>query len=313
MAEKQSEKKKSPWKTILNIVFSLVILLVLWKYGGINFPEIWQNIKNTDPLWYGLALTAYLIQIFTNTYRWHKLTVMIDYKISYWKALKLYFEGTFSNCFLPTNFAGDALRAYKLGSQDKNWIKAASTVLVERMLGFVMMFTLIPIGLFFLQHSEFKSKVPIELEYSLLAAFAAMVIAIGTYKLWSRINIAPIQKINYAVGIYTSCHKSISKVLLWTFLTHLFLLAGNICAAQALGISLSDIPFWHWFLLIPTAALAGFVVPSVKGLGAKEASYVYVLGIIGIDTNTALSIAVLCFSSFLISSVPGISVIFNRK
>ncbi len=305
-------KKPISFKGLANFVFTALILLLLWKVAKIDFHKFIDELNHVDPYWFSIALFFYLIQIFSNTYRWQILLKVLDYKLSYWHALQLYFEGTFSNCFLPINVAGDALRAYKLGREHNDWMRAASTVLIERILGFTMMLTLIPVGLVCLHLSAQRDLVPMGLQYSLLIAFLMMPIGYLSYALWSRIPIAFIAKLKYSIEVYAKHLSSIFKMLTWTVITHGFLIAGNICVALSLGVGLDTIPFWYWLLLVPAASVAGFAVPSVKGLGAKEATYVYILGFIGISPDTALAIAVVAFSAYMITSVPGITIIWTH-
>jgi len=300
-------------KSLINFAVTALIAFLLWKVAKIDFGNFWQQINNTDMRWFSVALFFYLIQIFTNTYRWQILLKVLDYKLSYWRALQLYFEGTFSNCFLPINVAGDALRAYKLGREHSDWMRAASTVLIERILGFTMMLTLIPVGLLCLQLSPQRDLVPLSLQYSLALAFMAMPAGYLSYALWSRIPVPFIIKLKYAIETYLKHYRKILKMILWTVITHAFLVLGNVFVAMSLGVGLDQVPLWYWLLLVPAASVAGFTVPSVKGLGAKEATYVYILGFIGISPDTALAIAVVAFSAYMITSVPGITIIWTHK
>ena len=89
-------------------------------------------------------------------------------------------------------------------------------------------------------------------------------------------------------------------------------LAGNVCSAYAMGVTLKALPFWYWLLITPASTLAGFIIPTVKGVGAKEASYIYFLGLVGINTETSLAIAFLSFLATTISTLPGITIAFRR-
>lgn len=297
---------------IINFVISVVIVFLLFKFANLNLIELWQQIKTTNIFWFSMCALAFFIQLFTNAYRWNVLTKLLDYPVKYMQALSWYFQGAFSNSFFPTNLGGDALRAYYLGKEKKDWLRAGGTVLVERMLGFLMMIANIPIGIGFLYIYRMDGAVPSILIYAAWALFAGTVIAILTYKLWSKITFKPIEKIRFAVDEYTSCHKSLSKVFLWTFITHVFLIFANISAAKAIGLGFSTVPFWYWFLVIPAAILVSFIVPSMRGVGAKEASYVYLLGFLGVSTEQALALAFVVFVSMLVSSLPGLVGVIAR-
>jgi uncharacterized protein (TIRG00374 family) len=297
----------------LKIFISLAIAVLLVKYMKLDIKETFITLKNSDWKWFIMCCFALFGTVFTNAYRWRILANQLDYNLSYPLALKMYFEASFGNNFLPSNFGGDAWRSYELGRKDKAWLKAASTVMMERLFGFTMMFALMPIALVALKFSRFHDAIPAKTEMLLWISFGAMIFIYASYFLWSKINIGIIKKIKYALEQYTRCKKSFWTVVLWTFLTHVFLMLSNIFAALASAVSFAEVPFWYWFIVVPTSTLLSFVIPAVKGVGAKEASYIYLLAFIGVSSHDALAIAFLVFLGTLVSTLPGLSVVFRSK
>lgn len=297
----------------INVLVSLVILFLLIKFARVDIKSFCEQIKNTNLFWFIVTVITCVIQIFTNTYRWHILTGLLGYKMNFSKALKLYFEGSFANNFLPINVGGDAIRAYELGKAQKDWLRAASTVFVERLIGFIIMFSSLPIGLITLSlDSDTMGLFSPSLLYSLWGIFILMIIGLLSYQLWSRIPFGFVQRIKYAVEEYTKCHKSMTKVFIWTFATHLLLLLSNISAAKSLGADTTLIPVWYWFIITPASTLAGFIIPSAKGIGAREAAYVYFLGLLAINSEKSLAIAFVSFIAAVASTLPGITIMFDK-
>lgn len=314
MAKK--EKKKNSFldpKILINVLISLVIMFCLFKFANINVKNLITQIKSTNLIWFSLTVLTCVIQVYTNSMRWHILTNLLNYKIKYLRSVHWYFQAAFSNNFLPSNIGGDALRAYYLGKEHKDWLRAASTVLVERLTGFFIMICAIPLGLAFMKLSPTVNSMPSKLYWGLLGIFVITIVMALSYKIWTMIPLKFIEKIKFAIEEYTQCHKSLSRVLIWTVITHGFLVFTNIFAAKSLGVAVNEIPFWYWLLITPTATLASFVIPAVKGIGAKEASYVYFLSMIGVKPDLGLSIAFIVFAATLVASLPGITVIFQRK
>jgi glycosyltransferase 2 family protein len=304
---------KKHFSLILKIVISIALVVLTIKFMKLDLMDTFHTLKNSNWKWFVLCCLALYGTIFTNTYRWMILANQLDYKLQFPEALKMYFEAMFSNNFLPSNFGGDAWRSYELGRKDKAWLKAASTVIMERLFGFTMMFALMPIALIAIRFSEFKGAIPEKIELALWMSFGGMVFLYATYFLWSKINLGFIKKIKFTLDEYTSCHKSMQTVTLWTFITHVFLMLSNIFAALATYVSFDQIPFWFWFIVVPTSTLLSFVIPALKGVGAKEASYIYLLAFIGIGSSDALAIAFLVFLGTLIATLPGISIVFRSK
>lgn len=297
---------------IFKLGVSVLLAYLMIKFCHLDIRKTFTAIKSTHILWFIACTIMFTATTFTNAYRWMILVRLLNYKLSFGKAVRMYFESAFSNNFLPTNFGGDAIRAYDLGKKDKSWLRAASTVLTERFYGFAMMFAMIPVGLLCMKYSHFANAIPKEISLALWLTFVGTVIFFGTYKLWSKIPLNVVQKMNYAVQEYTKCHVSLQKVILWTLVTHLLLLIGNVCSAYALGIGIDQIPIWYWLIITPAATLAGFIIPAVKGVGAKEASYIYFLGLLGISSDTSLAIGFIAFIATTLSTLPGLSIAFRK-
>ncbi len=297
---------------ISKLGISVLLAFLMIKFCDLDIRKTFTAIKSTHILWFIACTILFTATTFTNAYRWMILVRLLNYKLSFGKAVRMYFESAFSNNFLPTNFGGDAIRAYDLGKKDKSWLRAASTVLTERFYGFAMMFLMIPVGLFIMKYTRFANAIPAQISLMLWLTFVGTVLFFGTYKLWSRIPLSIVQKMNYAVEEYTKCKKSLVKVVLWTLITHLLLLAGNVCSAYALGININQIPVWYWLIITPAATLAGFIIPAVKGVGAKEASYIYFLGLLGISSDTSLAIGFIAFIATTLSTLPGLSIAFRK-
>ncbi len=303
---------KKFFSLFLKISLSIILVFLVVKFTNLNIPKTIEQLKKTNLYWFGLTTLMFTLTVFTNNYRWILLAKLLNYHITFKHGLRMYFEGAFSNNFLPTNFGGDALRAYDLSRRDGNFVRAGSTVVMERLFGFAMMFGMIPIGILMNKLSPDKVFFPQHFEMIMLITFFTMVIGISTCKLWTKIPLKVFGKVEYAIDEYTKCHKSLAKVILWTFITHMIFLAGNVCSAYAMGVTLKELPFWYWLLITPASTLAGFIIPTVKGVGAKEASYIYFLGLVGINTETSLAIAFLSFLATTISTLPGVTIAFRR-
>ena len=294
-----------------------MIFLQVFKFDPKSFID---KILQLDLRFFALASFLSVLTIVTNTYRWWIITKGFNYKISYWTGLLWYFEGMFANNFFPSNVGGDALRAVYLGTlkhpadkQGGDWLSAGLTVILERLFGFTMMFFFFPLSLIFIYSQNLSHTMPERLIQALFILSVVPFFAFFGYKIWIKIPIplAIFQKIKIAVSEFIVHKRSVWIVLLWTFITHVFLMAVNVFSALALGVT--QIPFWYWFLVVPLATLASYVIPAVKGLGAREATYVFLLSIIGVSFDHSFAIAVTVFLATLVSSVPGISLVRKGK
>ena len=304
---------KKGFALVLKIVISILLVYLMIKFTKLDLVKTFEILKASNWFWFGASCLATLATIFTNTYRWRLLALQSGYRLSYLESLKMYFEAMFSNNFLPSNFGGDAWRSYELGRTNKAWLKAASTVIMERLFGFTMMFALMPIAIIIMNFSMHKGAIPEKLVFALWMSFVSMIVFYAAYPLWSRINLGFIQKIKVTFEEYTGCMDTMKNVAIWTFITHVFLMSSNVFAALAIGIGPSQIPIWYWFIVVPTSILLSFVIPAVKGASPKETVYITLLGFIGIGSSEAYAIGFLIFLATLITTVPGVSIVFRKN
>lgn len=303
---------KKKFITIIKVIISAALVYLVFKFSDLDIVKTIEVLKTTNMFWAIMTVVLLTGTVFTNAYRWMILANLLDYKLKYSKALKMYFESSFTNNVLPTNFGGDAIRAFDLGRTDKTWLRAASTVLMERFLGFSMMFSLVPIGLIASKFTRYRDCLPLSVETALWASFTLMVFSFISYGLWSKIPLGFVQKVRYAIGEYTKCHKSLSHVILWTFATHVLFIGGSICSGLAVGAGFDVIPWWYWLVFIPSATLASFVIPSVKGAGAREVSFIYFLNLIGVSGDKGLAIAIIALLATMIATIPGVTIVFRK-
>ncbi|MCH2226895.1 MAG: flippase-like domain-containing protein [Candidatus Caenarcaniphilales bacterium] len=315
---KASKDKKSNIKSLLiKVSVSALFIFVLIKIIKIDINSFIDQIKNLDPLFFSLACIFALICILTNTYRWWIITKVFKYNFSYSRALIWYFEGMFANNFLPSNIGGDALRAYHLANtnfqdnSDNTWLNAGLTVFLERIFGFIMMFFFLPFGMLALYFFKLDSLIPENLLPVLILLSFCPFIVIASYKLWLNLPI-PLkifQKIKLAVKAFAEGKKEVFIVIAWTFITHLSLMGLNICSAFASGLGFNEIPAWYWLLIIPFGTLSSFIIPAMKGVGAKELTYIFLLGLLGIGKEQSFVVAIAVFLATTISTVPGVIIL----
>jgi len=311
------------------------LVFVFFQVLNFDLNGFIAKFANLDWRFLSLATFFSVLTIITNAYRWWIITKGFNYLISYSTALLWYFEGMFANNFFPSNVGGDALRAFYLASEpgvgkaygqsepvlkpdsaltsNHDWLSAGLTVILERLFGFTMMFFFFPLSLIFIYANNLSNSMPERLLQALFILSSIPFVAFFGYKLWIKIPIplAIFQKVKLAISEFIVHKRFVFLVMLWTFITHVFLMAINVFSALALGIS--DIPFWYWFLLVPLATLASYVIPAVKGIGAREATYVFLLSILGVSSDNAFAIAVAVFLATVLSSVPGISLLRKGK
>ncbi|MBN1405467.1 MAG: flippase-like domain-containing protein, partial [Candidatus Omnitrophica bacterium] len=223
----------------------------------------------------------------------------------------LCFLGYFFNNFLPTAIGGDVVKAYYAAKKSDKKLPAYSGVFMDRLLAMVP-FTFIPAFAVFFAYKDIDSPLLIFFIYVLfvLTFFALAVILNKNLASYFKFLIKPfknkniyqkITKIYDSLNIYRQ-HKG---VLAWSFC---LALAGQVLsiisafiAAKAIGVDYVGIDIF--FLFIPIIGIMS-MLPSINGLGVREAGFVYMFRKC-MPVNMAFTISLLMLGILLGMSLIG--------
>lgn len=208
----------------------------------------------------------------------------IGVHISELYAIKLYYIGMFYNLFLPGGIGGDGYKIYLLKKIHK--IKVSSLVkatLLDRLSGLIPL--LFFAGVLFLS-SEFYGKY-IYLDY--LATIGIVII----FPLFYILNLLMFK--NYIILFF--------KTILFGSIVQLFQLFSALFIVYAIGYETYTIIFLTLFLLSSIMA----VLPiSIGGIGVRELTFLYGLGLLGIDADPGISFSFIFFLITAFSSFIGV-------
>jgi uncharacterized membrane protein YbhN (UPF0104 family) len=106
---------------------------------------------------------------------------------------------------------------------------------------------------------------------------------------------------------YLSFYKNQRITVLKTFFISLILQITNICAVYIICLGLKvDIPLLSLFIFIPIISTLATIPISISGLGVREASFVLLLGFLGVSPMHATAISFAWFLSVAVGSLPGL-------
>ncbi len=137
-----------PWQPILGLVLGLILLALV--VHGVDLEEVWQGMRQADPLWVALALLAVLLTTAAKVGRWRGLFPRSESRgseapLCYLGLARALVVGQLVNALLPARL-GEVARFYTL-SRDEGVSRATvlGTIAAEK--AFDVMFLLIAAGL----------------------------------------------------------------------------------------------------------------------------------------------------------------------
>ena len=273
---------------ILKITLSalLITYLVYSAYTHDQFDVLWQG--GVNPTRYLAALALSLLALLITFVRWYFLVYGLGLPIRIWDAIRFGFVGYFFNFVTVGTVGGDALRAYFVARNNPDRrTEAIATVVVDRLIGLVALFTLTGIVLMCLDLNRLCGDdlttlsvletcrwVSVSCGAAGLGLLAILCFfrAFFDWKIWSKLFelpwVGPITRQLHGAGVTYSRRPSIVVgAYLASIPVHVFNSLSVFMVASSLPIDHPSLRM-H-FVAVPLSNLAG-VLPLPGGIGAFE-------------------------------------------
>ena len=304
------EKKDQKVKVLIRLIISVVAFVALIKYGKVDIGEALSHLLTVNPLYFFLAYVFFTLTICFSGIRFFIASKALGFRKNLWQCVQLNFVGTFFNNFLPTTFGGDALRGYYLKSgTDIPVSRAAGCLLCERYTGMVVLFWMCSLTFLFRDLGfidESLWNVRHEMAYFTYACTLGSIFVVPFIpKIKSAIfgeESWVYKKFVEPVIIFWNDRKLIGRIFVFSFLLQSCVVMSHYFVAQSLGL---EIPLSYYLIFYPLTTIAGFLIPSLNGLGVREGAYIYFLSQIGIGSEEGLAFSVGFLIILLVSSVVG--------
>lgn len=267
---------------LVRIGISIGLLVVLFRSGLVDFTAILDVLRSARLVPLIAAALAYcVLGSIVRGYRWRALVTSLGHQMSIGRATELFLIGTYFNQMLVTGIGGDVVRTLLLARDGLGRAHAASTVIVDRAIGILMV--LLP-GLVALLLVRDQSPAIVSLLLvSGLAGLVGSVFLLGG-RAWRRhaARLPLVGRIFEHQGIarfvdsfaeYGARTLAISTA--WSIGWTVLLVATNALLGRSLGITQADI--LDWIIVVAVVALST-LLPSVGGWGVREWTYVGLLG-----------------------------------
>ncbi len=292
-------------KVIVSIVFITVLLL------NSDIKQVYNQLRSINIFYFIICIILYLFGQIVSAYKWKLLSEAIGFKNKLKNYIDFYFIGMYFNLFLPTTIGGDVAKGYYLSKSDEKKRKSPAlyTILAERFTGVVIIIWMATITVFL----PTGSTVPLSFKLLMtlltcMVLFLTPIFPIFMEKTMGHKNL--IKKILDDTNVYWKSPKLIFRALIWSFVFHAIIIFIHILIGLALGLK---IPVLYYLIVYPMTAIVGFIPVAFNGIGPREATYIYFLKLIGINSSSALAFSILWFAIVLVSSSFGGIFYLKRK
>ena len=286
--------KKKTIKFLLKLSVSAVFLFyiifkVKWSEVLFYVTEIkfWQII---------LYIAVYLSGILISSYKWKMLSECKNIKHKLLDYFRFYLAGAFINNFMPSFIGGDTFRAYQIGRQNEKYIEAGSTVLMDRITGFVGAAALSIIFGVINFRNIIHSKILIVINILVILSLFSdlLIIRFTRSSYFQRIKKYVPEKIlelAREVRNYNSDSKILYKAVFWSVIFNFVgVAAANYVLFLSLGIKVGLLNYLSAVFLI---SIISALPISINNIGIKEWAYITFFGALGVSSSAVVTVAIL--------------------
>lgn len=269
----------------LRIIISLgSFLLLLYVLRDKIRPALDLLSHDVSWKWFGLSTFFYVGALSLFTFRILQVFKVQHVRMTFFEAFYLNFIGLFFNLFLPSAVGGDVVKAYYAYKYSGKKLASTTVVILDRILGFVALITMAMFAVLYCSKEINDPRIN-KLIYTVVGVmifssvfflnkrFAMLFSALG--------RLIPSGKWRQRLeDLYHAIHEYRNHR--WVLLNSIFLSFGgqvliNLCyfgIARSMGVSMD---LWVFFLIVPIVNIIS-MVPSIGGLGVREASVIYLYG-----------------------------------
>jgi len=306
------KQRRRRFNLIIQIVISIVLIILLLRL--INISDMFSLLKSANLYYFILLLALVTVDRIFMAYKWHLLLKVKDKSISLFSAIKTYYIGTLAGFFLPTTVGGDMVRVLKLRSEKKSGTDVLSSVIMERMLGFIASAILAPIAaLFLISFLELDVWRFLWIAGAFLFFFIVLIVISFSGFIVRKIDrsnklsgiffFGKFKKLYLSYAEYKNHKGFLAVFLILSILEQIMPVIGNYLACRALNLS---VPFVYFLLIIPLIQLISRIPISFEGIGVNEGLLVYFFTLLGLSTTGAFTIGLLGHIALIIAALPAL-------
>jgi glycosyltransferase 2 family protein len=299
----QSEKRRSG---LLGNAIKLIITIagsafVLWQAG---LADALRELAGTDWRWVVLAALSAVVAMVINVVRWQVMLRGQGGGASLVTLIRLYLIAMFFNNVLPSRFAGDVVRAYGASINLTTRTRSVAAVVMDRLVGAISVLLLGVIAIVIN-----PSVIPWQLTQVLVVGLIVGLLVIGVLLiktplhgsarhlllLFERLPVVGkrlsgrIEAAVEAVLAYAGAPGLVAWALAISMVANGLSIVNIYLYAVAVG---ADIHLTEAAVVAPVVLAVG-LLPSINGLGTIELTFVVLFGLMGVNPETALAVAIL--------------------
>ena len=311
----RSHLKRVRPTTILKLGFTVGLSALLLSQN--DMPKVLQTLRGADKNLVLLAVSLAAGAMVINVSRWRLMLRAQAAHASLTNLIRLYLIGMFFSNFLPSRMGGDVVRAYGVSMETTTKTRSAAAVLMDRLVGAISVLALAVLSI-----SIGASRLPEGLRWSTVAVFvlSAVILALMLYRndQLANLRLRVLARSDVSIlGLRVRPRLESALNALRTYSRSPVLVGrGFLISLVANGVSMlnlylyaravrADVGLGDVATIAPFILAVGLVPVSFNGLGTVELTFQTLFGLLGVDADVGLAIAILRRLSLILLSIVG--------
>ncbi len=299
---------------------AISITLLVYFLANCNLNVIFNYVKGIS-IWIFIEMIFLSIfAVFINSIKWNLLLK----KQRLFSLFKLNLISQFYTLILPGQIAGEGMKTFILGKEEKNMGGIAVSVIVDKITGFLGVFILAIFGI--ISKGSKQNSIILWVMISALIIGICLLFFLQFEFIFKTINLIlnriensfpqrnklvhSVQNVILAWHHYSKKPVTLILSILVGILYQLFGVFIFYVISIEIGAHISVI---DWFWIFGLLSLALFLPVSIAGIGIRDGTLVGLLGSLYIDTEKALAISFIFFGIQIVSSLIGSIFILKKN
>jgi uncharacterized protein (TIRG00374 family) len=293
---------------LLALKLGISAALLYFAFRGVDLAALGGHFARLDPFWIAAALAALALQIVLAGPRWSAIAGALGAALPAGRAIRFSAIAGFFNQALPSTVGGDAMRAWLLGRQGRDWRNAISSVIADRVIGVgflsVIVAACLPWSFVLIAAPEGRIAVLVIGLGGVLGL--ALVLALGGSAFARRLG--RWRAVRFALDVAAAVRRVMLgprtglPVALVSIIIHLLTVVAAWALARAVTLAPDPLAL---LILIPPVILISMVPISIGGWGIREGTMVVAFAYAGMARSEALAVSVLLGLAMLVLGAAG--------
>ena len=308
-------------KSVLGLLLRLgvTVFAFWWIFRSVDFGSLSQILRSADLRWMAAGVLLFFISILGCITRWSLLAPRHP-SLTWLFLADSFLVGQFFNTFLPTTVGGDAIRGYDLIKATGEWKGALASILIDRLIGFLgfLTFALCAWTVFPTAREDPLVRTAFAGFCGLVAVTFAVLgsrrVLRGMLRPFAKIGLGQLQshaaQFQQALRAYLGRPRQLAAASGVTAVIQIAAILTYAVICRALHLA---VPLAYLMLTVPIIITLAQIPVSLNGWGIREGATVLFLGRIGVTTEQALSLSLVCALIPILSALLGAGLFLLRQ